>query len=255
MKLTLGYFYPRELNLYGDTGNVEILISRAKARGAEVAVEEITSVTKLSSDAMRRIDLVFMGGGPDSGQQQMYRDLLEDKAPHLREHIEGGKVGLFICGAYQLMGHYYRSADGSELKGLSILDLYTQHFGHAQKRCVGNIVCALPEDLLTSPAFANCNLTGSHIVGFENHGGRTFLGKGTLPFAKVRRGFGNNGQDKTEGAHYKNTIGTYLHGPLLAKNPHIADYLIARALGVEKLTNLDDTIINNAHAALVKRFG
>ncbi len=254
MKLTLAYFYPDELNLYGDTGNVEILVARAKARDLKVSVIEVSSQTHVNSALLKNTDLVFMGGGPDSGQKKMYKDLLHNKGPHLKEFIQENGVALLICGSYQLMGHYYKSADGSELKGLGLFDLYTQHFGHHKKRCVGNTVCRLNETILKDPVFKNVNKTGETIVGFENHGGRTYLGENVQPLAGVLSGHGNNSEDKTEGIHFKNSLGTYFHGPLLSKNPHIADYLIAKALKLENLSNLDDTIINTAHSALVKRF-
>jgi len=123
-----------------------------------------------------------------------------------------------------------------------------------KKRCVGNTVCKLSSNILKDPQFKAVNKLGENIVGFENHGGRTYLNKGLKPFAHVISGYGNNSEDKTEGAHYKNSIGTYFHGPLLSKNPHIADFLIIKALGLEKLDDLDDTIINKAHSALIKRF-
>jgi CobQ-like glutamine amidotransferase family enzyme len=254
MKMTLAYFYPQELNLYGDTGNVEILIARAKARDFEVEVLEIGSETKVDGGLMKEIDMVFMGGGPDSGQKQMHEDLLKNKGAYLKEFIEKEGAALFICGSYQLMGRYYKSADGSELKGLSTFDLYTQHFGHDKKRCVGNVVCKLHDSILEDPIFKAVNNTGENIIGFENHGGRTYLGQDMKPLARVIKGYGNNSEDKTEGVYYKNAIGTYFHGPLLSKNPHIADFLIAKALKLENLSDLDDTIINTAHSALTKRF-
>jgi len=254
MKMTIAYFYPQELNLYGDTGNVEILVARAKSREISVNVVEVGAQNKPDSYFMKNVDLVFMGGGPDSGQKQMYKDLITNKGPLLKEYIENKGTALFICGSYQLMGHYYLSADGSELKGLGIYDMYTRHFGHSKKRCVGNIVCRLHASLLEDPVFKAVNHTGDNLVGFENHGGRTYLAKSMTPLARVRAGYGNNAEDKTEGLHYKNSLGTYLHGPLLSKNPHLADYLIAKALGLEKLASLDDNIINTAHSALEKRF-
>lgn len=254
MKLTIGYFYPEELNLYGDTGNIEVLVSRAKRRNIDVEVLNVDSTTKVDVALAHKLNIVFMGGGPDSGQKEMYTDLLVNKGPVLKEYIERNGASLFICGSYQLMGHYYKAADGLELKGLGIFDLYTQHFGHDKKRCVGNIVSTLNADLLARDAFKSNNHIGNTIVGFENHGGRTYLQNNLEPLARVLSGFGNNGEDKTEGALYKNSIGTYFHGPILSKNPHIADFLIATALGISELPPLDDTIIQQAHSALVARF-
>lgn len=203
-----------------------------------------------------------MGGGPDSSQKQLYDDLINTKGPFLRDFIENNGVSLFICGSYQLLGHYYRSlhgsvADGStlDLKGVSALDLYTVHYGHASKRCVGNIICELDSKLLSDPVFISVNNIGKTAVGFENHGGLTYLNKGTMPLGKVIHGFGNNLEDMTEGVFYKNTIGTYMHGPLLSKNPHIADYLIAKATKQASLVKLDvDAIIEKSHTALITRF-
>ena len=256
MKLTIGYFYPEELNLYGDTGNIEILLSRAKSRGFDTELIKITPFTTVGSELMSKINLVFMGGGPDAGQKEMYQDLVSNKGPFIKDYIESGGVALFICGSYQLLGKYYKSADGSELKGLDIFDLHTVHYGLDKKRCVGNTVCTLNQSILDNPQFKAINKTGKYIVGFENHGGRTYLNKNSSlkPFANVISGFGNNAEDKTEGAHYKNSIGTYFHGPILSKNPHLADFLIIKALGLEKLEDLDDTVINKAHSALVQRF-
>jgi len=235
MKLVISYLYRNELNLYGDTGNVEILIYRAKQRG--IGTEVIYEITP-------ETNLVFMGGGSDSGQKEMYKDLLNSKAIVLKKYIEEGGAALFICGSYQLMGHYYKSADGSMLDGLGIFDMYTEHFGYAKKRCVGNIVCSLKSDF---------GKLGT-LVGFENHGGRTYLQGDSRPLAEVITGFGNNGEDNTEGLIYKNSIGSYLHGPILSKNPYLADHLIAKALKVNILKPLDDSLILACHIALVKKF-
>ena len=241
-KLVIGYFYPHLLNLYGDTGNVEILVARAKARNIDVEVLAITPDVLLEPEMCGAVNLVFMGGGPDVSQKKMYEDLIHHKGDFLRDYIVAGGVGLYICGSYQLLGHYYKSSDGDVLEGLGIFDLYTEHFGPRKPRCIGNVVAELLGDLSNGFAF-------STLVGFENHGGRTFLGSTAQPFGKIKMGYGNNGQDGTEGVLYKNSIGTYLHGPLLAKNPHIADYLIAKSLELTKLASLDDSLILSAHTA------
>jgi lipid II isoglutaminyl synthase (glutamine-hydrolysing) len=248
MKLTIGYFYPELLNLYGDNGNIEILAYRARARDIKVEIVNLNLDTKLTSELMSTINLVFMGGGPDSGQKAMYEDLFRKK-PYIREFVERGGVGLYICGAYQLFGHYYKAADGTTLEGLGIFDLHTRHFGNHKPRCIGNLVCELNEKLRHDIAFNSLNKVGSTLVGFENHGGRTYLGNTAEPLGKVVKGFGNNGEDNTEGVLYKNSIGTYSHGPLLSKNPHIADYLIAKSLDIEVLKNLDDYLIIRSHTA------
>lgn len=252
MKLSIAYFYPKELNLYGDNGNVEILTQRAKARNYEVDILNIDSAVKMTSASLKDVNLVFMGGGPDSGQKGVYRDLLEDKKGFLAEYVENGGASLFICGAYQLMGKYYRSYDGTEIEGLGIFDMYTENPGTKKDRCVGNIIGEIK--FSEKPVFRNFPEISNTLVGFENHGGRTYLNESFNPFAYVKKGYGNNGEDGTEGVFYNNSIGTYLHGPLLSKNPHIADFLIASALKIDTLPPLDDKIITHAHSALIKRF-
>jgi len=245
--LTIGWFYPKELNLYGDRGNVEILVSRAKSRGFSVEILEIDSSTKMSSDYLEKINLVFMGGGPDLAQQQIYKDFLENKGSYLREFLEDGGVGLFICGSYQLLGNYYKSSDGAVLEGLGLLDFYTEHFGSNRSRSIGNVVVEINKTLLAEPCFKNNNYIGNTLVGFENHGGRTYLSEGLNPLGTTCKKHGNNAKDTTEGVLYKNTVGTYLHGPLLARNPHLADFLIAEGLQILKLPKLDDSVILSAH--------
>ncbi len=249
MKLTIGYFYPNILNLYGDDGNVQVLKYRAEKRGIKVDVVNITLETK---DIPPEINLVFMGGGPDSGQQKVYEDLINNKGSFLREYIENNGVGLYVCGAYQLLGNYYKSADGSKLDGLGVFDLYTEHFGKHKPRCIGNVVCSINSDLRHDVIFNHLNKVGDSLVGFENHGGRTYLGEGVREFASVVMGHGNNSEDGKEGIWYKNSIGTYLHGPILARNPHLADYLIAKSLKLDTLKPLDDSLILSAHTASKK---
>ncbi len=251
-KLTIGYFYPDLLNLYGDDGNVQILLSRAKARGIDAKVVHVNVETEVTEELMDSLDIVFMGGGPDSSQKGMYKDLLETKGNYLKEYVGEGGVGLYICGSYQLFGKYYKSADGSMLDGLGIFNVYTEHFGNHKPRCIGNVVCEIEDQIKSDPLFKKINTIGNTLVGFENHGGRTYLEKGAQPFAKIVMGHGNNSEDGAEGIIYKNSIGTYLHGPVLARNPHLADYLIAKSLGLEDLDKLDDTLIISAHTASKK---
>ncbi|HSX40434.1 MAG TPA: hypothetical protein VLF68_02370, partial [Candidatus Saccharimonadales bacterium] len=164
--------------------------------------------------------------------------------------IDDGIPGLYICGAYQFLGKYYKDADGTTIPGLSIFDLYTENPGPTHPRLIGNMV-------FNPIQYSTFNILHS-IVGFENHGGRTYLGKNIKPFGKVIKGFGNNGEDGTEGAVYKNSFGTYSHGPILPKNPQFADYLIKLALEKKykksiQLKPLDDSIELLAHDAIVKR--
>src|SRR3990167_2247285 len=199
MKLKIGYFYSSLLNLYGDTGNVEILNFRSKKRVIDTEIIEINADTKLTSNLMSEINIIVMGGGPDSSQKQMYEDLFYNKGSYLKDYIESGGVGLFVCGSYQLLGHYYKSADGNILNGLGVFDLYTESFGRDVPRCIGNVVCEVCPELKNDVIFKSVNKIGTTLVGFENHGGRTYLGKKMSPLAKVFAGSGNNGEDKTEG--------------------------------------------------------
>ncbi len=238
MKLRICHLYPDLLNLYGDRGNILALVRRAQWYGLEVSV-----VSKGLGESVdpREFDLFFIGGGEDRQQRLAARDLREVKGEALREAAASGKVILGVCGGYQLLGHAYRPAEGEDLEGLGLLDVVTVHPGKAAKRLIGNIVirCAL--------------LGGRTLVGFENHGGRTALGSGVRPLGVVLAGFGNNGEDGTEGAVCGNVYGTYLHGPLLPKNPAFADFLIARALetryGKVHLRALDDRVEEEAHRA------
>jgi lipid II isoglutaminyl synthase (glutamine-hydrolysing) len=252
MKLNIAYLYQEKLDLYGDTGNIEVLKYRAEKRGIKVNVVNIGLNTLVKANTFKDINIVFMGGGPDSGQKDVYQDLVKNKGSFLRDYIEKGGVGLFICGSYQLLGNYYKASDNSILQGLGIFNVYTEHYGDKVPRCIGNVVAELSTDITEDPYFKNNNYMGNYIVGFENHGGRTFLEDKALPFASVLKGNGNNAEDIYEGVIYNNAIGTYFHGPILTKNPHLADFLIAKSLGVEKLIKLDDYIITAAHNNALK---
>jgi hypothetical protein len=187
--------------------------------------------------------------------------------------IEEGIPGLYICGAYQFLGKYYKEADGNIIPGLGILDIYTENPGENHPRLIGNIAIRLCHPELVSGSQPNGdsdlrqNDKEKTLVGFENHGGRTYLGRNIQPLGKVIKGFGNNGEDKTEGAIYKNSFGSYLHGPILPKNPHFTDYLIKLALEKKyppcgeagkksiNLSSLDDSLEWQAHNAIAKRVG
>lgn len=239
MKLRLGHLYPEFLNLYGDRGNVLILRRRAEWRGIDVEVTTISLGDPLDPGAF---DLLFLGGGPDQEQGVASSDLFA-KGPALKEAVEGGTALLAICGGYQLLGEYYRTAKGEILPGVGLFAAYTEA---GNKRLKGNIAIQVAELGTEHP-----------VIGFENHGGRTFL-QGAQPLGRVIYGDGNNGSDGTEGARYKNAIGTYLHGPLLSKNPHLADYLLRLALqrryGEVKLAPLDDSLELATNTALYRRF-
>jgi len=252
VKLNIAYFYQEKLDLYGDTGNIEVLKYRAEQRGIKTNIINIGLDTKIKSSTLKGVDIVFMGGGPDSGQKDIYQDLVKNKGEYLKDYIANDGVGLFICGSYQLLGKYYKAADHSILEGLNIFNMYTEHYGTQVSRCIGNVVAELSGALTEDIYFKNNNYIGNIIVGFENHGGRTFLEETTVPFATVLKGYGNNAEDGYEGILHKNSIGTYFHGPILSKNPHLADFLIAKSLGIEKLIKLDDYIITAAHNNALK---
>lgn len=241
MELRICHLYPDLLNLYGDRGNLIALANRARWREIDVTIADHRLGDALDDEGY---DLFFIGGGEDR-QQRLAADDLRGKGIALRAAAEAGAVVLAVCGGYQLLGHYYRSSDGDDLAGVGLLDLTTVHPGRSARRLIGNIV-------IRSPL-----LHGATMVGFENHGGRTHLGPGATPLGEVTRGFGNNGDDRTEGAVYRNVYGTYLHGPLLPKNPAFTDHLIRTALhrryGAVTLPPLDDRVETEAHAAAVAR--
>jgi hypothetical protein len=248
--LTIGWLYPDLMSIYGDRGNIICLQKRCKARGIKVIVKNISLRNPVTDLEMS--DLIFMGGAQDSQQEIVSRDLKDGKSRMLVKMIEAGTPGLYICGAYQLLGKYYKEADGRIIEGLGIFDIHTENPGGNHKRLIGNIVAELNKEIFTDSQNINS------IVGFENHGGRTYLGDNIKPLAKVINGFGNNGGDEGEGAIYKNSLGSYFHGPILPKNPHLADFLIEKAL-LKKyghsvvLAKLDDTLSYQAHNSVIQK--
>jgi CobQ-like glutamine amidotransferase family enzyme len=208
MKLTIGHLYPDLLNLYGDRGNIQCFRKRLEWRGMEAEV-----IPFLSGDEIdfSKLDIVLLGGGSDR-EQELVCGQLKHIQKDFQDYVEQGGVVLAVCGGYQLLGKYYKT-DKKMIEGLSILDITTEW---APERLIRNIV-------LNSPLF------DTPVVGFENHGGRTYIGSHT-PFGKVFYGLGNTGKSGYEGVVYKNVIGTYLHGPLLPKNPHVCDYLLEKAI-------------------------
>lgn len=239
MELRICHLYPDLLNLYGDRGNLMTLAARARWRGIAVQVDERRLGEPLAPDAH---DLYFLGGGEDRQQRLAAADLREHQRDVLLDAAEHDAVILAVCGGYQLLGHAYRPAEGDDLPGVGLLDLTTEHPGPKAARLIGNIVI-------------KSEVLGITLVGFENHGGRTRLGPRARPLGAVIRGSGNNGVDRTEGAVYRHVYGTYLHGPLLPKNPAFADHLIAAALsrryGPVTLARLDDAAEWTAHETAV----
>ncbi|MDL2246355.1 glutamine amidotransferase [Methanobrevibacter sp. OttesenSCG-928-K11] len=239
MELNIMDMYSDILNVYGDIGNLTCINERCKWRGIEVNNKSfsIGSNEKLDFD---NIDMILIGGGSDKGQSVVSEDLLKHRS-ELENYLNNGGVLLAICGSYQMFGNNYHDIDGENIQCLEMFDIET----HAESnRLIGNI---LVENSI--------GLTPKTLVGFENHAGRTYHNYN--PLGEVKVGHGNNDENKYEGMVYKNFIGTYLHGPFLPKNPHIADYIILNALKnkyeVEKLTSLDDTIEINAHNSMVNK--
>lgn len=239
-KLIIGWLYPELMSTYGDRGNIVVLQRRCEWRGIKAEVKRLN--IGFNPDDLKECDLLFMGGAQDKQQQIVAKDLMK-KREELKNMIEKNIPGLYICGAYQFLGKYYKEANGNKIPGLNILDLYTENPGRAVSRLIGNVAIETKY---------------GKIVGFENHGGRTYLGKSIEPLGSVAKGFGNNGIDKTEGVIYKNIYGSYLHGPILSKNPKFADLLIELALEKKyhspiNLSPIDDSLEANARNAIAKR--
>ncbi|HEY8875681.1 MAG TPA: glutamine amidotransferase [Desulfosporosinus sp.] len=235
MNLNICHLYPDLLDLYGDRGNILALAARCRWRGIEPVIQQASLGEDLDFMGM---DILFLGGGSDREQGLLVQDLMRHKK-ELRKAIENGLVVLAICGGYQMLGRDYRMANGKILQFLGIIDIWTIA---GEKRLIGNVVV---------------EINGKTLVGFENHSGKTYLGEGVTPLGKVLFGNGNNGDDGEEGVRYRNVFGTYLHGPLLPKNPRLADLLLELALkrrGLDvSLTELDDSLEELAHQAMVKR--
>lgn len=245
-RITIGHLYPDLLNLYGDRGNTITLVRRSTWRGIEANVIDLG----VGKDAdFSDIDLFFIGGGQDFDQRTLLDDLgvgrAGSKAARLKDAVEDGVPVLAICGGYQILGEYYCDHEGVESTYIGAIPAYTQA---GEDRLISNMV------------FAADAVEGTpSVVGFENHAGRTRLREGAHALGHVLRGYGNNGEDGTEGLRYKNVLATYAHGPLLPKNPAIADELLGIALGRRHpgstLPALDDALEHAAHDMMVARLG
>lgn len=236
-KLVIGWLYGTKMNIYGDRGNVVALEKRAQWRGIDVDVREIGMGQPIPDD----IDIFFWGGGQDQEQVGAARDMAGAKAESLKSAIENGAAMLAICGGYQLLGNGYQPHDGEMLPGIGLFDIESVA---GPERFIGNVV-------VESDEFGS-------LVGFENHSGLTKLQGDAKPLGKVVVGSGNNGQDGTEGAIYKNAIGCYLHGSLLPKNPQVTDWLLEAGLrhrygDTIVLEPLDDAIEAAAHNSATNR--
>ena len=250
LKLRVAHLYPKQMNIYGDRGNILCLQRRCNQRAIDFEVTGLELDDRLSA---KDYDLVFIGGAQDREQRRVAVDLVKVKGKPLAEAVKRNVAVLAVCGGYQLMGRFYRSAEGEELPGAGVLDLHTAHPGPRAQRFIGNVVVDWNPD---GASQTGRMAAGTTLVGFENHGGRTYLGEGVQPLGRVVAGFGNNGEDGGEGAVYRNVFGTYLHGSLLPKNPQFADHVIETALGRThkdfRLSEIDDAIEHAAHAAAVR---
>lgn len=232
--LRIAHLFPELLNLYADRGNLAVLRARAIVRGLDIEIVPIRLGDPLD---LAELDMLLLGGGSDREQMVVAQELPRYR-DDFRQAVEADMPILAICGGYQLLGDYYELPTGDMIKGLHLLDMYTQ--APIGPRLIGNVAI----EWVTGHKGGR-----STIVGFENHGGRTY--HPYPPLGRVLSGHGNNGQDGFEGLYYRGVIGTYIHGPLLPKNPHLADHLLtaARAFrGIEEpLTVLDDTLEWRAH--------
>jgi hypothetical protein len=239
VKIRVGHLYPDYLNIYADRGNMAVLARRASWRGHELEVEAI-SIGDLLRPGTH--DLLYVGGGQDREQALVAVDLAS-RAEAVRESAAAGAAVLAVCGGYQLLGRSYRERDGAELPGIGLFPLHTVA---GERRMIGDVLL-------------DCDWAGRTLAGFENHAGRTQLDEGAVPLGRVVHGFGNDGESGFEGCRVDRAIGTYLHGPLLPRNPWLADWLLAQALahatGGEppELEPLADELETEAHQVAAAR--
>ena len=233
--------YPELMNIYADRGNILMLERRCAWRGIGFEYSGASLGDPVDPDAH---DLFYLGGGQDRDQRLVARDLVETKGDALHAAAEQGKVILAVCGGYQLLGTSY-ALDDEELEGIGLVDARTVgEKGGTGGRLIGNVAIEIELDGREHS-----------LVGFENHGGRTYLGDGEAPLGRVLRGHGNNGHDRGEGVRKGGVIGTYLHGPLLPKNAHFADWLVRMALGIDELDPLEDELERAAHREAARAAG
>jgi lipid II isoglutaminyl synthase (glutamine-hydrolysing) len=230
--------YPELMNIYADRGNLLLLRQRCAWRGIDFRLDAVSLGDRLDPAAH---DMYYLGGGQDRDQRLCARDLVETKRDALHAAAARGAVIFAVCGGYQLLGDHYDLAD-ERLPGIGLVSARTVR--EPGPRLIGN-------------AAIEVELAGRRqvLAGFENHGGRTYLGEGQRPLGRVLRGHGNNGRDGAEGARAGSVIGTYLHGPLLPKNAWFADWLVATALRLEGLASLDDELERAAHASARRAAG
>jgi lipid II isoglutaminyl synthase (glutamine-hydrolysing) len=242
MRLRVGHLYPDYLNIYADRGNIAVLTRRASLRGLDLEVAAIGPGDEVDPDGH---DLLYVGGGQDREQALIAPDVAA-KGPALRQAVADGVAVLAVCGGYQLLGRFYRDRYGSELPGAGVLPLHTVA---GERRMIGDVLL-------------ECELEPGRrktVAGFENHAGRTLLDEGAEPLGRVVAGFGNDGATGFEGCRLGRAVGTYLHGPLLPRNPWLADWLLAQAVAhatggdPPALEPLDDRLEAEAHAVSAAR--
>lgn len=236
MKVVIGHLYPDYLNIYADRGNIAVFERRAAWRGIELEVDEVGPGDEVRPGAH---DLLYIGGGQDREQALIAPDLAA-KGESVKRAVQGGAALLAVCGGYQLLGQFYRDRSGAELPGVGLFPLHTVA---GERRMIGDV-------LLECELEPGARRT---LAGFENHAGRTYLDEGAEPLGRVVAGFGNDGESGLEGCRDGRALGTYLHGPLLPRNPWLADWLLAQALGhrlaeAPALEELEDSLEAEAHA-------
>ncbi len=228
--ITVLQLYPKDMNIYGDYGNLLVIQRRLEWYGYEPNIIHYNVGDTFPED----VDIIIGGGGQDSGQEVIHQDLI-NIGPKLKVLAEKDVPMLLVCGLYQLFGNFFKTIDGKTLTGIGVLDIET-HGTH--ERLIGNIITN--------------NEDFGDIIGYENHSGQTYLGKHVQPFATVIKGAGNNAKDGHEGARYKNVIGTYLHGSILPKNPLLADFLIHTAV-TSKYGDFSTDIVDDLLADLARK--
>jgi lipid II isoglutaminyl synthase (glutamine-hydrolysing) len=241
VKVVIGHLYPDYLNIYADRGNIAVFERRAAWRGIELEVEEIGPGDEVRADAH---DLLYIGGGQDREQALIAPDLAA-KGESVKAAVQAGAALLAVCGGYQLLGKFYRDRSGAELPGVGLFPLHTVA---GERRMIGDVLleCELEPGVKRT------------LAGFENHAGRTYLDEGAEPLGRVVAGFGNDGESGLEGCRAGRALGTYLHGPLLPRNPWLADWLLAQALAhrlgeAPPLEELPDALETEAHAVSTAR--
>ena len=256
ISLKLVHLYPKEMNIYGDRGNIIALTKRCDWRGIEIEVIN----AGLDKNEIPEGDIYFMGGGQDNDMYLVFEDLVKKKKNFIESEVNKNKVFLLICGGFQLFGKFFLDSSGRQIDGLGILSIETQAPGNQVKdRCLGNLLTQIDPDLLNQIGSAYEEVISPTLVGFENHSGQTFSTEEHFEtLGRVVYGRGNNPKDLLEGFRYKNVFASYSHGPILPKNPHLADFLLYQAMQNKygdkfEWLQLDDKIEWQAHLAIKDR--